>query len=304
MTEYLLRHVQVLLASLGQLARAPGSTLMTVCVIGITLALPAMLYLLVDNTKSVIKNWQGRPQVSVFLKQNVAEQDVRSLQQELARRPETESIELITSDEALEEFKTRSGFGQALDILSENPLPASIVIHISDDVGDPAVIETLVRDIETRPQVDLAQWDLAWVKRLHVILKLIQRAVIVLAALLGLAVIIIVSNTSRLAILHRRDEIETMKLIGATDGFIRRPFLYGGVIQGVLGAVCAIIIVSVCLSLLDGPIAELLALYHGGFAMSGINSRTISLLLVAGGVLGWLAARTAVGRHLRRIEPR
>lgn len=303
MTEYLLRHAQVLLSSLGQLARAPGSTLMTVCVIGITLALPAMLYLLVDNTKSVIHNWRGRPQVSVFLKPHVSEQDARRLRQELALGAGVESVELITADQALEEFKVRSGFGQALDMLSENPLPTSIIVHFSYDAGDPATMETVVEGIQNRPGVDMAQWDLAWVERLHVILKLIQRSVIVLAALLGLAVVIIVSNTIRLAVLNHREEIETMKLIGATDRFIRRPFLYGGVIQGVLGAICAIIIVSVCLNLLDGPIAELIALYHGGFAMSGINLRTITLLLAAGGALGWLAARAAVGRHLRRIEP-
>lgn len=303
MTEYLLRHAQVLLASLGQLVHSPGSTLMTVCVIGITLALPAMLYLLVDNTKSVIRNWQGRPQVTVFLKHDVSGEQARLFGQELAQRSEIASIELITADQALDEFKARSGFGQALNLLSENPLPASIVAHISDEMGDASSIEELVREIETRAEVDLAQWDLAWVKRLHVILKLVQRVVIVLAVLLCVAVIIIVSNTIRLAILHRRDEIETMKLIGATDRFIRRPFLYGGMIQGLLGAVCAIVIVYVSLSLLDGPIAELLALYHGGFALSGINSRTITLLLAAGAVLGWLAARMAVGMQLRRIEP-
>jgi cell division transport system permease protein len=293
----------VLLSSLGQLARAPGSTLMTVCVIGITLALPAMLYLLVDNTKSVIRNWQGRPQVSVFLKSDVTGDEALLLKAELAGRPEADSVELITADQALDEFKTRSGFGEALDILSDNPLPASIVIHISEEVSEAAVIEAMVGDIESRSEVDMAQWDLAWVKRLHVILKLVQRAVIILAALLCLAVIIIVSNTIRLAVLHHREEIETMKLIGATDRFIRRPFLYGGTIQGLLGSAAAIVIVYVCLGLLDGPIAELLSLYHGGFSMSGINSRTVSLLLAAGGVLGWFAARTAVGRHLRRIEP-
>lgn len=303
MTEYLLRHAQVLLSSLGQLVRSPGSTLMTVCVIGITLALPAMLYLLVDNTKSVIRNWQGRPQVSIFLKQDVTGDQARLLGEELAQRKEIASVELITADQALAEFKARSGFGQALDLLSENPLPASIVAHISDEVHDTSIIEEMVREIETRAEVDLAQWDLAWVKRLHVILKLVQRAVMVLAVLLCVAVVIIVSNTIRLAILNRRDEIETMKLIGATDRFIRRPFLYGGMIQGLLGAVCAIVIVYGSLSLLEGPIAELLALYHGGFAMSGINSRTITLLLGAGAALGWLAARMAVGIQLRRIEP-
>lgn len=303
MKEYLLRHAQVLLSSLGQLVRAPGSTVMTVCVIGITLALPAMLYLLVDNTKSVVRNWQGRPQISVFLKKETPREEARRMAEELTGRSESHHVSLVTAEQALTEFKARSGFGQALDILAENPLPDTIIVHISDDATDAEVIEAMVGEIESRPQVDMAQWDLAWVKRLHVILKLAQRAVLLLAALLCLAVVIIVSNTIRLAVLNRREEIETMKLIGATDRFIRRPFLYGGTIQGLLGAACAIVIIYVCLGLLDGPIAELLALYHGSYAVSGINTRTVLLLLTAGGALGWLAARMAVGRHLRRIEP-
>ena len=303
MKAYLLRHAQVLLSSLGQLARAPGSTLMTVCAIGITLALPAMLYLVVENAQNAIRNWQGRPQVSVFLNKEVTTDQARHLRGELAGRSEFTDVSLITAEEALEEFKTRSGFGKALDILSENPLPASIIVHISDDVADTAVIESMVADLAARPEVEMAQWDLEWVKRLHVIMKVVQRSVVVLAALLCLAVVIIVSNTIRLAVLNRREEIATMKLVGATDRFIRRPFLYGGMIQGLLGAACAVIVIYVCLGLLEGPTAELLVLYHGGWAMAGINARTLSILLVSGGALGWLAARAAVGRHLRAIEP-
>ena len=183
-------------------------------------------------------------------------------------------------------------------------MPASIVIHFNDGHSHPSIIEALVSELQTRPEVDLAQWDMAWVQRLHVILKLVQRAVFVLAALLALAVVIIISNTIRLAILNRRDEIEIMKLIGATDRFIRRPFLYGGVIQGLLGALCAMAIVSVCLQLLDGPVVELVALYHGDFAATGITGRTLSLLVVTGCGLGWLAARAAVGRYLRQIQPK
>lgn len=304
MIGYFLRHAQVLLASLGQLARAPGSTVMTVCAIGITLALPTLLYLMVDNIKSMSHSWQGRPQVSVFLKQHVSTEGIESLQRNLLERAEIKSSQLITSDQALEEFKKQSGFGRALDLLGENPLPASIVIQFNDDHSFPSIVEGLVEELRSRPEVDFAQWDMAWVKRLHVILKLVQRAVIVLATLLGLAVVIIISNTIRLAILNRRDEIEIMKLIGATDRFIRRPFLYGGVIQGLLGALFAVAIVIVCLKLLDGPVVELLDLYRGTFTASGVTGRTFSLLLAAGSGLGWLAARAAVGRYLRQIEPK
>ena len=301
---YFVRHAQVLLSSLGQLARAPGSTLMTVCAIGITLALPTLLYLLVENVENVSRNWQGRAQVSVFLKMDATTQQAQDLERELAQRAEVESSQLITAQQALEEFRAQSGFGMALDILSDNPLPASILLHLNSDYDQPAAIEGLVTEINSRSEVDLAQWDMAWIKRLHVILKLVERSVTLLAVLLVLAVVIIISNTIRLAIMNRRDEIEIMKLIGATERFIRRPFLYGGVLQGLLGALCAGAIVSVCVRLLQDPIAELVMLYHGDFTTSGIDVRAFGALLIAGAALGWLAARAAVGRYLRKIEPK
>ena len=301
---YFVRHTQVLLSSIGQLARAPGSTLMTVCAIGITLALPTLLYLLIENVENVSRNWQGRAQVSVFLKMDTTTQQARSLERELAQRAEVESSQLITAQQALEEFRTQSGFGMALDILSDNPLPASILLHLNGDYDQASAIEGLIAAINSKPEVDLAQWDMAWIKRLHVILKLVERSVTLLAVLLVLAVIIIISNTIRLAIMNRRDEIEIMKLIGATERFIRRPFLYGGVLQGLLGALFAGAIVSVCVGLLRDPVAELVTLYHGDFTTSGIDIRAFAALLLAGAALGWLAARAAVGRYLSKIEPK
>lgn len=304
MKSYLIRHAQVLLSSVGQLARAPGSTLMTVCAIGITLALPTLLYLLVENVEHLSRNWQSRAQISVFLKLDTTTEAAQILEQELAQRPEIEASQLITAQQALEEFRTQSGFGVALDILSENPLPASILLHLNSEYDQPAAIEGLIEEVNSRPEVDLAQWDMAWIKRLHVFLKLVERSVMILAALLVLAVVIIVSNTIRLAIMNRRDEIEIMKLIGATERFIRRPFLYGGILQGLLGALCAGAIVSVCVTLLQDPVAELVMLYHGDFSTSGIDARAFAALLVAGSALGWLAARASVGRYLSQIEPR
>ena len=301
---YFIRHAQVLLSSLGQLARAPGSTLMTVCAIGITLALPTLLYLVVENVENVSRNWQGRAQISVFLKLETTTKKAQALERELAQRAEIESSQLITAQQAMEEFRAQSGFGVALDVLSDNPLPASILLHLNGDYDQPASIEALIAEINSRPEVDLAQWDMAWIKRLHVILKLVERSVTLLAVLLVLAVIIIISNTIRLAIMNRRDEIEIMKLIGATERFIRRPFLYGGVLQGLFGALCAGAIVSICIRLLSDPVAELVMLYHGDFTTSGIDTRAFSALLVAGPALGWLAARAAVGRYLSKIEPK
>ena len=303
MSDYLVRHAQVLLTSIGQIARSPGSSLLTVLAIGITLALPTMLYLLVENVQHVTRDWQGRAQISIFLQLGTGTEAAQALQQEISARPEVESSRFISAQQALEEFKNQSGFGAALDILSENPLPASILIYLNSGHNQPDTIEELIRDLENRPAVDFAQWDMAWIQRLHVMLKLVQRSVLILAALLVLAVVIIISNTIRLAIMNRRDEIEIMKLIGATNSFIRRPFLYGGALQGTLGALCAGAIVSICIGLLEDPIGELVMLYHGDFSTSGLDAGSFFTLLLAGSVLGWLAARAAVGRYLGQIEP-
>lgn len=303
MTDYLVRHAQVCLSSVGQLVRSPGSTAMTVLAIGITLALPTLLYLLVENVEHVTRSWQGRAQVSVFLRLDATTEAAQTLQRELSEKPEVATGRLITAQQALEEFKSQSGFGAALDILSNNPLPASILLHLEAPHDQPDKIEKLIQEIEGRPEVDMAQWDMAWIKRLHVIIKLVQRSVLILAVLLVLAVVIIISNTIRLAIMNRRDEIEVMKLIGATDAFIRRPFMYGGVLQGFLGALCAGGIVAVCIGLLQDPVGELVMLYHGDFSTSGLNAESFFTLLLAGSFLGWLAARVAVGRYLGQIEP-
>lgn len=303
MTGYFLRHIQVFLSSLGQLARSPGSTLMTVCAIGITLALPTLLYLLVNDVESITRNWEGRPQISVFLNQDVSDQNAADLADELSSRAEVGKSQLISSDEALAEFKRHSDFGMALEILEDNPLPASIVLHIQSPYDNTSAIENLVAEIDGLAEVDFAQWDVAWVKRLHLLLNLAERAVTVLAVLLVLAVVVIISNTVRLSILNKREEIEIMKLIGATERFIRRPFLYSGAVQGLLGALLAGATVAVCIKLLEDPVAELVVLYHGDFSASGIDLRTFCILLLAGSSLGWLAARAAVGRYLSQIEP-
>lgn len=303
MTAYLLRHLQVFLSTVGQLARSPGSTLLTVCAIGITLAMPTLLYLLVDDIERISKDWEGQPQVSIFLNRDTSDDTARALQTELDEREEIGQSRFIHADDALADFKNHSGLGMALEILSENPLPNSILIHVQSPYDNVSDIEQLVAEIDAKPEVDFAQWDMAWIQRLHLLLDIVERGVVILAALLVLAVLIIISNTIRLAILNRRDEIEIMKLIGATERFIRRPFLYGGALQGLLGALLAAAIVTVCVTLLEGPLGELVILYRGEFNATKIEIDTFGILLAAGSGLGWLAARVAVSRHLRQIEP-
>jgi len=303
MTSYLLRHLQVLFYTLGQLTAAPLATLMTVAVIGITLALPGGLYVLLDNMQRMTAHWEGGAQISLFLQTTTSDSAAQKLAEKLRRTPGVAEIEYLSADDALLEFKQLSGFGEALDALDSNPLPPVLVVWPAPDYSKPQALEALRKSFSRFGEVDIAQLDLEWVKRLHTILRLAQRGVLLLGGLLGMAVLLVISNTIRLAIFNRKDEIQIIKLIGGTDAFIQRPFLYSGWLQGTLGAIMAWLLVTLGLALLAGPIGDLAILYGSQFNLANMALGPSMTLLGVGGGLGWLASRIAVGRHLRAIEP-
>lgn len=296
-------HAQAFIATLGQLSRRPFATFMTVAVIGIALAMPAGLYVLLNNTQRMIGSWEGANQISLFLKSGINESRAQQLAAQLRRRPEIATTDYVSPDNALEEFRRLSGFGEALGALDENPLPAVLVVRLKKDVTDPGRIGQLLEEMRKRSEVDIAQLDMQWVKRLNAIMAMVQRGVVVLASLLGLAVLLVVGNTIRLAIQSRRDEIVITKLIGATDAFIRRPFLYSGAWYGIGGGVLALILVQLSLSILKQPVHDLALLYDSSFALYGLDPGTSALLLGGGALLGLLGSWLAVGRHLKEIEP-
>lgn len=297
---YLLRHVQVLLAMLGQMARAPLATLLTLTVIGITLALPSGLYVMLDNLERVSAGWDRGAQASLFLKRTVTEAGAHKLAQQIRALSSVAGVDYISREAALAEFKKQSGFGTALNALDSNPLPAVLVVRLS--VGNnPAAVESLMATLARLPGVDLAQLDIEWLRRLAALLQLAERAVAMLAALLSLAVLLIIGNTIRLAVVNRQTEIEIIQLVGGTPGFVRRPFLYTGLFQGLLGGLLAWLLVEASLLLLSGPARELAGLYGSSFALTGLVAEQGFLLAMAGGLLGWVGSRLAVGWQLRQI---
>jgi cell division transport system permease protein len=276
---------------------------MTAAVIGIALALPSGLYLLTDNLQRLSTQWDGNASFSVFLHKNVSLQQAQTLQNRLQQWPEIDSLQLITPEQALLEFRALSGFGEALDALDENPLPFVITIKPARAQSDAGSVALLLDKLRAFPEVELAQLDLQWVKRFNAIVDIVRRSIWVMAALLGLAVLLITGNTIRLEIQNRRDEIEITKLIGATNGFIRRPFLYSGFWYGVMGAVVAGLLVELAFLQLHSPVRQLAGLYQSGFSLQTLSLVESLALLVAGTSLGLLGAWLAVGRHLAAIEP-
>ncbi|MBT2969815.1 MAG: permease-like cell division protein FtsX [Candidatus Thiodiazotropha sp. (ex Ctena orbiculata)] len=300
---WLQRHVQVALSSLGRMAKNQLATLMTCAVIGIALAMPLGLHVMLGNLQRISGALDSGASISVFLRQNVSDEKAASLATELRLHQRIEGVELITRKSALEEFQQLSGYADALEALDSNPLPALLIVQPKADYTTAETAQLLVRELKLLPDADIVQLDLQWVRRLQAITVIAQRAVVVLAALLGMAVLLIVGNTIRLEIQNRRAEIEITKLIGATNAFIRRPFLYTGFWYGLFGGTIAWLLVAIAITLLSGPIANLANLYESSFSLSSLDFSTVSSLLLGSSLLGLAGSWLAVGRHLSAIEP-
>ena len=300
---YLARHAQTLLYALGQLLKAPLATFMTAAVLGIALALPVGLHVLLQNIQQVSSGWDGATRISLFIKQDVNATRIAKLAKELQADKDIASVEVVSPDKALAEFRERSGFGAALEALDENPLPAVLIVSPTAQAAQPSRVEILLDRLWNIPEVELAQLDLQWVKRLYTILEIGQRGVWLLGALFGLSVLLVIGNTIRLAIENRREEIEIIKLIGGTDAFIRRPFLYSGIWYGLAGGVLAWLLITVCLWLLQDPVARLSILYASEYRLGSLDFATSIGLLGLGALFGWSGSWLAVGRHLGKIEP-
>jgi cell division transport system permease protein len=300
---WLARHAQTLLGSLGRIARYPVATAMTVAVIAVALALPLFLNVLLENTRAVTADWNQAFELSVYLRKTSSLDRGQALALQLRGRPDVAQVRLITADQAFAEFRERSGFGKALDALDGNPLPNTLVVTPSLAASTPQGTEALKKSIGSLPDVETVQLDTEWVQRLNAMLDVLRRVVWLTAGLLGLSVVLVVGNTIRLDILNRQAEIEVMKLVGATDRFARRPFLYSGVWYGLGGGICAVIVVAIAVAVLARPLEHLASLYGSPLRLKGLRFiETVRILGLSIG-LGWLGSWIAATRHIRAVEP-
>lgn len=298
---YLQLHAQNCVGSLGRLVRQPFSASLTGLVIAIALALPAGMRVIVNNADVLSESWEGVADFTVYLEFSVAEDRVLEFANEIEARSDVERVEFVTRDDALEEFRQASGFGSALDALEENPLPHALVVRpVSEELTN---IEAIAAWLGEQPETRQVQLDTQWVQRLRGILALSERFIDVVSILLGVGVLVVIGNTIRLEINNRREEIVVMKLVGGSDGFIRRPFLYLGFWYGLLGAIGAGLLIALTLILLREPVATLASLYGSQFRLAGLSLSELGVLLGAGAALGFVGAGLATARHLRSIEP-
>jgi cell division transport system permease protein len=288
--------------AIKRLAGQPFASVLTILVIATALALPAGLRVAVNNADAVSDSWQSAADFTVYLKTDVSEEAARRTARTIEEREDVAGVTLIDRDAALAEFRAQSGFGDALDALDANPLPHTLVVHPASGIATD--VAALASAIAALPVVEIVQVDTAWVTRLRAILELAGRLVDFATILLALAVAIVVGNTIRLEINNRSVEIEVTKLVGGTDAFIRRPFLYLGLCYGLAGALVALLVVELGLLLLGPPVRAVAALYGSSFSLSGLSPPESGVLVAGGALLGWAGAGLAAARHLRAIEPK
>lgn len=289
--------------ALHRVTDAPFSTLMIVLVMSIVLALPMGLAVLIDQVEQLGIDWQRAAQLSVYLEDEVDAAEAGQLQSRIDELPGVASTQLLDKELALAEFQQHSRLGEALQQLAYNPLPNVILVMPESIEGGSSALRPLRDQLAQLPSVDEVQIDLLWVERLTAVLKMFERFTGGLTVLLVVALLLVMANTIRLAIESRREEILVVKLVGGTDAFVRRPFLYLGVYYGILAGALAWLLLIAGLSWLNVTVREVASLYQSDFVLSGMPLIDGLTLLAAAMLLGLAGAWLAVGRHIREIQP-
>ncbi len=299
------RHLQVLFDTLGRLCKAPVSSGMTILVLAIAITLPLVMFKIVSSMESITSSWTGEPQISVFLKLDSVEHGLDPVEfgQRLLQNPTIEDVQYISPEQGIMEFAEMPGFNEAIKALPSNPLPPLLVVFPATGQDNTATDE-LVDQLAQMQEVDAAVYDQEWLYRLSAMIALIQRGVLVLALLMGISILLVISNTIRLGITNRAQEIEIINLVGGTHGFISRPFLYIGAIQCFLGGVLAWSLTNLTLFLLAKPVEQLAALYQSEFQVGWIGPGLAGGVILGAVLLGLIAARLTVNRFLQGLKPR
>ena len=298
---YLLHHLKSLLFSLDKIYQAPTTTIMTVAVIGITLSLPGGFYLFLKNIDAISGDFRSSSQIGLYLDLDISEKQARALEKQIANMENVTSTRFISRELSLEEFRQNSGFGKSIDTLSSNPLPHTIIVEPAE--ADTFTVRNLLNSLQAMPEIDIAKLDTEWLERLYTIIEIAKRSVIIITILFAFAVLLIIGNTIRLDIQNRYQEIIVTKLIGATDAFIRRPFLYGGVWYGLLGGIISWLIVELGYLAISGPLERLNLLYQSDMNLITFSFHDFIILITSSTLLGLAGSWIAVARHLNQIEP-
>lgn len=299
-----INHIRQALASLGELWRSPLATIMTIGVLGLSITLPSTLYLMVKNTENVTAGWENAGEISLYLQANTtAKQAQQLLSAVTAMNDKIDNARLISPDFALEEFEVLSGLGDSLAYLDANPLPYVLLITPKPEYLRPQAARRLLSELEQQSIVDFGKLDIEWLEKLYAIVSIAKDIVWIIAILLCVSVVLIIGNTIRLNILSQREAIAVMKLVGATDNFIRFPFLYTGFWYGILGGFLAWMLVAFLLWWIQSGVAKLAGLYQTTFTISGLDGAALGVILIISVALGLIGSLISVQKHIKEIEP-
>jgi len=290
-------HVYSLVASFGRMLRKPWSTALTIGVMAVALALPLGLWATLANIERFAGDVQEARRISLFLKPEITVEAAGALADRLRERADVATVEHRTPEQGLAELRESSGLGDALAGLDGNPLPSLLVVV---PAGDEALLAAALRQL---PESDIVQHDAAWRERLDGWLRFGGRVAWVLAAMLGLGALLVVGNTVRLDIQQRTEEIGVLQLLGATDGFIRRPFLYLGLSYGLVAGALALALLTAADLSLRAPLADLARSYGSDFALRGFGPQHALMIVLGAGLLGWIGAGLVTGHYLRQTRP-
>ncbi|STX40985.1 cell division transport system permease protein [Legionella donaldsonii] len=296
-------HLQAANSSLNLLCRKPLATMMTVIVIAIALTLPTLFWVFTDNLEQLTINWQRGGHISLYLKSPLSETEQAAFVARVRATEGVGNVILKSSEDGLAELQQQEGMHDIMRYLPENPLPAMVDVIPALAINTPAQMEQLFARLKVYPQVEQAKLDMQWITKLHAILGFATKIAHALMALLASAVVLIIGNTLRLAIHNRHEEIQVLKLIGATDPYIARPFLYTGMWYSLAGAIMAVLFVNIFMLSVAVAVKQLAAAYQMHYPIMGLSVKQAYLLVIVSTMLGWLGARLSVKQQLASIEP-
>jgi cell division transport system permease protein len=299
---FYINHLRAFLFAVGEIIRTPFATLLTLLVIGIAMALPSALYLMLENFQGLAQHWDGTPHISLYLKVGTPEFEINQTIEQLKNQPEIAEINYISPTQGLADFEKITGLNGVLGSLNKNPLPGVIVITPAAEYQAPQPLEKLLASLKAQNSIETTALDMNWVKRLYYIIQIGERITYSLAALFGLGVIVIIGNTIRLTTQSNKQEIAVLRLIGATSGFIRRPLLYRGAFYGLFGGIIAWIIVSLLMWWLSEPLDNLAKSYGANIELNGFSFDSAIAIFTSCILLGLIGSWLAVSKHLRAEE--
>ena len=300
---FLSRHLRAIRQSIKRLSVLPSATFITFAVIGIALALPMGLFVLLTNIHNATLGFhETTSQISLYLNHDASQSQADDLMRILRANNDISDIKYISPKQGLEEFQKQSGFANIITELDTNPIPPVIVIYPKEPFTHSPNINELLTQLKNLPNVQTVQLDMLWLQRLNAIINLGTNLAYALIFLFAIGVILIVGNTIRLTMQKQKDEIKIINLLGGTNRFIRRPFLYSGIIYGLVGSIIAWMLIDLIMWYLQGPIQDLTGLYHSQFKLQGLNITSTLLLLTTGIILGYLGSWVTIGKQIKEIE--